>query len=126
MAFDPQYAVNRQFYVDYTNTAGNIVITRYLRAATNANLADFSSATQLLTVAHPTFSNHNDGILAFGPDACLYAGVGDDDPNNNGQNQYSSLENSFASIPTQRVPAVMSSLIRSSSVAARSKFGVLA
>jgi glucose/arabinose dehydrogenase len=92
MAFDSQYAANRQFYVYYTNTAGNIVIARYLRDATNANLADSSSATPLLTVAHPTFSNHNGGMLAFGPDGCLYVGVGDGgsggDPNNNGQNQF--------------------------------------
>ncbi len=95
MAFDPQYAFNRQFYVYYTNTAGNIVIARYLRNATDPNLADSSSATQLLTVAHPTFSNHNGGMLAFGPDGCLYAGIGDGggsgDPNNNGQNLSSLL-----------------------------------
>ena len=95
MAFDPQYAANRQFYIFYTNTAGNIVIARYLRNATNANLADSSSATMLLTVAHPNFSNHNGGMLAFGPDGCLYAGIGDGgdsgDPNNNGQNLVSLL-----------------------------------
>ena len=45
MAFDPLYAANRQFYIFYTNTAGNIVIARYLRNATNPNLADSSSAT---------------------------------------------------------------------------------
>jgi glucose/arabinose dehydrogenase len=90
MAFDPQYAVNHQFFVFYTDQAGDIVIARYLRDATNANLADSSSATMLLTVAHPNFSNHNGGMLAFGPDGCLYAGIGDGgdsgDPNNNGQN----------------------------------------
>ncbi|MDN5942939.1 MAG: PQQ-dependent sugar dehydrogenase, partial [Nitrospira sp.] len=95
MAFDPQYAVNRRFYIYYTNTAGNIVIARYLRAATSANLADSSSATPLLTVPHPTFSNHNGGMLAFGPDGCLYAGTGDGggggDPSNNGQNPSSLL-----------------------------------
>jgi glucose/arabinose dehydrogenase len=95
MAFDPQYNTNRQFYVYYTNTAGDIVIARYLRNATDPNLADSSSTTPLLTVAHPTFSNHNGGMLAFGPDACLYAGVGDGggsgDPNNNGQNLASLL-----------------------------------
>jgi len=89
MAFDPQYAVNRQFYIFYTNTAGDIVIARYLRNATNVNLGDTSSATTLLTVAHPNFSNHNGGMLAFGPDGCLYAGLGDGggagDPNNNAQ-----------------------------------------
>jgi len=90
MAFDSDYDVNRQFYVFYTNIAGDIVIARYLRNATDANLADSSSATTLLTVAHSTFSNHNGGMLAFGLDGCLYAGVGDGggagDPNNNGQN----------------------------------------
>jgi glucose/arabinose dehydrogenase len=95
MAFDPLYTFNRQFYVYYTNTAGNIVIARYLRNATDPNLADSSLATQLLTVAHPTFSNHNGGMLAFGPDGCLYAGIGDGggsgDPNNNGQNLSSLL-----------------------------------
>ena len=95
MAFDPQYAANRQFYVLYTNTSGDIVIARYLRNATNPNLADSAPATPLLTVTHPTFANHNGGMLAFGPDGCLYAGVGDGgsggDPNNNGQNQFSLL-----------------------------------
>jgi hypothetical protein len=90
MAFDPLYAANRQFYIFYTNTAGNIVIARYLRNITNPNLADSSSAVTLLTAAHPNFSNHNGGMLAFGPDACLYAGIGDGgsegDPNNNAQN----------------------------------------
>lgn len=95
MAFDPDYDTNRQFYVFYTNTAGNIVIARYLRNATDLDLADSSSATTILTVAHPNFSNHNGGMLAFGLDGCLYAGVGDGgdggDPNNNGQNSFSLL-----------------------------------
>ena len=95
MAFDPQYAANRQFYIFYTNTTGDIVIARYLRNATDPNLATASSATTLLTVPHSTFSNHNGGMLAFGPDGCLYAGIGDGgdagDPNNNGQNRSSLL-----------------------------------
>ena len=94
MAFDSDYNANRRFYVFYTNTAGDIVIARYLRNATDANLAD-SSATQLLTVEHSAFSNHNGGMLAFGPDGCLYAGIGDGggvgDPNNNGQSLSSLL-----------------------------------
>ena len=95
MAFDPQYNANHQFYVYYTNTTGNIVIARYLSNAMNPNLAESSSAAPLLTVAHPNFANHNGGMLAFGPDGCLYAGIGDGgsggDPNNNGQNPFSLL-----------------------------------
>lgn len=90
MAFDSDYAANWRFYVFYTNTTGDIVIARYLRNATDDNLADFSSATALLTVEHSAESNHNGGMLAFGPDGCLYAGVGDGggggDSNNNAQN----------------------------------------
>lgn len=89
MAFDPSYGANRRFYVFYTNTNGDIVIARYQRSLANTNLADPNSATILQTIPHPTFSNHNGGMLAFGPDACLYAAVGDGggggDPNNNGQ-----------------------------------------
>jgi glucose/arabinose dehydrogenase len=89
MAVDPGYSANGQFYVFYTNVNGNLVIARYQRV--NLDVANPASATILLTVTRdPTFSNHNGGMLAFGPDGCLYAGVGDGggsgDPNNNGQN----------------------------------------
>ena len=98
MAFDPLYDTNRRFYVFYTKNAGDtgdIVIARYLRSATDVNLADSSSATILLTVEHSAESNHNGGMLAFGPDGCLYAGLGDGggggDPTNNAQSLTVSL-----------------------------------
>jgi glucose/arabinose dehydrogenase len=89
MAFDPDYGANGRFYVFYTNTNGDLVIARYQRTSADPDLADPNSGTILQTIAHPTFSNHNGGMLAFGPDGCLYAGIGDGgsggDPNNNGQ-----------------------------------------
>jgi len=95
MAFDSNYDTNRRFYVFYTNTTGDIVIARYLRNATNANLAVSSPDLMLLTVEHSAESNHNGGMLAFGLDGCLYAGIGDGggagDPSNNGQNQNTRL-----------------------------------
>ncbi|HSF68659.1 MAG TPA: PQQ-dependent sugar dehydrogenase [Nitrospiraceae bacterium] len=89
MALDPGYISNGQFYVFYTDGSGNLVIARYQRV--NLDLANPASEFILLTITRdPTFSNHNGGMLAFGPDGCLYAGVGDGgssgDPNNNGQN----------------------------------------
>ncbi|WP_455378202.1 PQQ-dependent sugar dehydrogenase [Petrachloros mirabilis] len=95
MAFDPGYTNNRRFYVYYTDLSGNIVIARYLASTSNADLADPSTAFTLLTVLHPTNTNHNGGMLAFGPDGCLYAGTGDGggggDPDNNGQDTFSLL-----------------------------------
>ncbi len=94
MAFDPGYSTNGLFYVFYTNRNGDLVIAQYTRA--NSDVADPASAVIRLTITrNPTLSNHNGGMLAFGPDGCLYAGVGDGggggDPNNNGQNVNTSL-----------------------------------
>ena len=76
LAFHPQYATNRFFFVDYTNTAGNTVIARYQRSADGAGTADPGSGVILLTIAQP-FTNHNGGQLQFGPDGYLYIGMGD-------------------------------------------------
>jgi hypothetical protein len=89
LAFDPQYATNRRFYVSYTDTSGNSVIARYLRHSTMANLAESAADRIILTVAQP-FANHNGGMIAFGPvDNLLYIGLGDggdaNDPGNRAQ-----------------------------------------
>lgn len=94
MAFDPNYAGNGRFYIYYTNTAGDIVIARY-GVSTNPDIANAGAQAILKTIAHPTNQNHNGGMLAFGPDGCLYAGIGDGggsgDPNGNAQNTNSLL-----------------------------------
>lgn len=94
LAFPPDYANKRHFYVYYTNQSGNVVLSRFqLQAGVNA--ANPNSETILLTIPHPTYSNHNGGKLAFGPDGYLYVSVGDGggggDPNNNAQNPNSLL-----------------------------------
>lgn len=95
MAFDPDYATTRQFFVFYTNTSGDLVVARYLVDTSNAEVADPASAAILRTIAHPTNSNHNGGMLAFGTDRCLYVATGDGggsgDPDNNSQNTNSLL-----------------------------------
>jgi hypothetical protein len=68
---------NRQFYVYYTDPTGNLTVARYLRHITNRDLADPLSGVVLTSVPHPGASKHNGGMLAFGPDNCLYAGTGD-------------------------------------------------
>jgi glucose/arabinose dehydrogenase len=88
IAFHPQFATNHFFFVDYTATNGSTVIARY--TANNDNtLGDPNSERILLTIPDP-FSNHNGGMLNFGPDGNLYVGLGDggsaNDPGNRAQN----------------------------------------
>ncbi|MGH8635030.1 MAG: PQQ-dependent sugar dehydrogenase [Burkholderiales bacterium] len=90
LAFDPQYAFNRRFYVSYTDVNGASVIARYLRDPVNPNIALGAADRIIITVAQP-FANHNGGLIAVGPgDNFLYIGLGDggdaNDPGNRAQN----------------------------------------
>jgi hypothetical protein len=86
LAFHPQYATTGRFFVCYTRAGdGAIVIAEY-RVSADRNIADATEHV-LLTSPHPTNTNHNGGMLAFGRDGYLYVGVGDggggnDEPNN--------------------------------------------
>jgi glucose/arabinose dehydrogenase len=90
LAFHPDYANNRYFFVHYNDNAGTTTIARYRTMANDPNQADPNSAKIIFTHAQP-FSNHNAGMLAFGPnDGYLYFGLGDggsgNDPGNRAQN----------------------------------------
>ncbi len=90
LAFDPNYATNGYFYIVYSNKTGvgDDVLARY-HVSANPDVADPSSRQILLTVTEP-YTNHNGGMIAFGPDGYLYLGLGDGgsggDPQGNGQN----------------------------------------
>jgi glucose/arabinose dehydrogenase len=74
MAFAPDYARSRRFYVHYSDRSGDNRVVEY-RAA-SADRADAGSA-RLVLRAPGLESNHNGGQLAFGPDGLLYIGLGD-------------------------------------------------
>lgn len=92
LAFSPQYARNRTFYVNYTaRPDGHTAVVRY-RAANGRAVT--GSAQVVLSVEQP-YSNHNGGHLLFGPDGKLWVGLGDGgaggDPENRAQNPDSRL-----------------------------------
>jgi glucose/arabinose dehydrogenase len=95
VAFAPDYAETRRFYVYFTGQDGRQNVVEY-RAA-SADRADADSARVVLRMDDPE-ANHNGGLLLFGPDDLLYIGTGDGGGGNdqhgsrgNGQNLSSLL-----------------------------------
>ena len=78
LAFHPDYATNRRFFVYYTRTGDHaLVIERYERNVDLPDRADPASARVLLAIPHAGATNHNGGKLAFRSDGYLYIGTGD-------------------------------------------------
>ena len=88
LTFHPQYQTNRRFFVHYSRiTDAATVIAEYKVSAANPNVAEL--AETVLLVITGTQSNHNGGMIEFGPDGYLYIGLGDGgfnyDPDNRAQ-----------------------------------------
>ncbi len=94
IAFHPQYASNGLLFLYYTDLDQNIVVERH-RASGDPNLAETGPGLEIIRIAHPNYTNHYGGLVAFGPDGMLYVGTGDGggggDPARNAQNTASLL-----------------------------------
>ncbi|MFC3702401.1 PQQ-dependent sugar dehydrogenase [Reinekea marina] len=96
LAFDPDYAANGHFYVYYSaKSPRRSVISRFTATFdNNADMPQEQSEQVLLEIQQP-YSNHNGGMLSFGPDHQLYIATGDGgsagDPKNVAQNLNSPL-----------------------------------
>ncbi len=84
-ALHPDFADNGRFYVYYNTppsgdapigTATEVRLSEFTVADDDPDIADPDSERVLLRLAKPQ-TNHNGGALAFGPDAYLYAALGD-------------------------------------------------
>src|SRR3954452_17959481 len=74
LAFAPDYAKSGLCNVYYTTKDGNQRVVEYHRRS--GDVADPGSARQVLLMPDQE-SNHNGGMLRFGPDRLLYIGTGD-------------------------------------------------
>jgi glucose/arabinose dehydrogenase len=88
IAFAPDYRSSGRFYVDFTDLEGDTRVQEFRRSDSDPRVADPATRRELLHVDQP-YSNHNGGLLLFGPDRKLYIGLGDggaaEDPDRNGQ-----------------------------------------
>ncbi len=86
IAFPSDYATSGYFVINYTDQQGDSVVSRFTVSG-DPNVANTTEEI-LLTVDQP-FSNHNGGLLKFGPDGFLYVALGDGgsggDPGNRAQ-----------------------------------------
>jgi glucose/arabinose dehydrogenase len=84
MAFDPNYAANGKFYLNFTVPGGafgnGVTHVSQFTVSGNPNIADPASERILLTFDHPQ-ANHNGGWIGFSPRAGdannLYIATGD-------------------------------------------------
>ena len=87
LAFDPDYASNGHFYVNYTSK-GHTILARYTAGGADTGPGDPDSELVIMRIRQP-YPNHNGGTLAFGHDGYLYIGLGDGgaggDPLDSGQ-----------------------------------------
>ncbi|MDQ2629963.1 MAG: PQQ-dependent sugar dehydrogenase [Actinomycetota bacterium] len=88
VAFPPDYARSKRFYVYYTDNNGDIRVDEFRRRT--ATRASFGTRRPVIQIPHPVNSNHNGGQLQF-LDNLLYFATGDGgaggDPPNNAQNK---------------------------------------
>jgi glucose/arabinose dehydrogenase len=89
LAFHPDYETNGRLFVHYTDTSGDTAVSELRRD--DATHADEATERLLLHVDDP-YSNHNGGMIAFGPDGYLYIGLGDGGSGGDPQNRAQSLD----------------------------------
>ncbi len=80
MAFHPDYANNRRFFVYYTDKGGNRQLSEFTASVSDPNVALPDSEKVLFEYPQPeghTDIRHYAGNVAFGPDGYLWVSLGD-------------------------------------------------
>jgi hypothetical protein len=75
LAFHPLYPSNGRFFVYYTRSSDGAIVMAEYRVSSDRNVAA-TNETVLLTIPHPVNTNHNGGMLAFGPTGISTPGSG--------------------------------------------------
>lgn len=88
LAFHPHFSSNGRLFVNYTRKSDGATVVAEYQAPPPSHIANPDE--RILIVIPQPYSNHNGGMIAFGPDRYLYIGTGDGgsggDPDNYAQN----------------------------------------
>lgn len=88
IAFAPDFATSRSFYLYYNTQTGNQLETRISRFTMSGDGQSATMTGPIFKVDQP-FDNHKGGTIRFGPDGFLYLALGDggsgNDPGNRAQ-----------------------------------------
>ncbi|HWA27400.1 MAG TPA: PQQ-dependent sugar dehydrogenase, partial [Lacunisphaera sp.] len=104
LAFHPDFAANRYFYVFYctnaTTTAGTGAhdrLSRFTALASPATNADILATEVPMISQFDEATNHNGGDIHFGPDGYLYVALGDEGGANDQYNNSQRIDKDFFS-----------------------------
>ena len=76
LAFHPDFAANRRFFVTFTGNDGGIHLEEFTAQAAAPNLADLSARKVLLNIPTPGVQ-HYGGMMQFAPDGELLVSIGE-------------------------------------------------
>jgi glucose/arabinose dehydrogenase len=77
IAFPPDHARTRKFYVYFTNNQRNIEIDQFKRSKKNPARANRGSRRKIIEIKQTGSINHNGGTVAIAANGLLYAATGD-------------------------------------------------
>ena len=90
LTFYPDFARVPLVFVAYTDSSGALQVSRFLLPSFTASSINIATESKVIRVPHPTYTNHNAGMILFGKDGYFYISTGDGggggDPFANAQN----------------------------------------
>ena len=77
LTFYPNFKLAPLVFVSYTSGDGSLKVTRFQLPSYTTPTVNPATERLLMSIPHPTYANHNAGMILFGKDNDLYVSTGD-------------------------------------------------